>query len=144
MPQSKTAPATVEKLRRQQKALLLRRSGMSFEAIGQRLGISKSRAHALVQLGLQDAREQIVMQSDELRTEEISRLDGMLDKVYAKAAKGDLQAVDRVLKIGERRAKLLGLDAPVRTALQGGGEDAPPIVTEARVTFYIPNNGRDG
>lgn len=125
MPQSKTAPATVEKLRRQQKALLLRRSGMSFEAIGQRLGISKSRAHALVQLGLQDAREQIVTQSDDLRTEEISRLDGMLDKVYAKAAKGDLQAVDRVLKIGERRAKLLGLEAPVR--IEATGKDGAPI-----------------
>lgn len=68
----------------------------------------------------------------------------MLTKAYPLAAKGDLQAIDRVLKIGERRAKLLGLDAPTRTALQGGGDDAPPIATttEATVTFYIPENGR--
>ena len=144
MPQSKTSAAAARKLKHQEQALLWRRSGLSYAAIGERIGISKSRAHALVQLGLLDAREQVASHSDELRTEEVSRLDGMLAKVYAKAAKGDLQAIDRVLKIGERRARLLGLDAPIRSALQGGGEDAPPIVTEARVTFYIPNNGRDG
>lgn len=141
---SKTSAAKARMLKHQEQALLLRRSGLSFSAIGQRLGISKSRAHALVQMGLEDAREQVAAHSDQLRTEEVSRLDGMLSKIYAKAARGDLQAIDRVLKISERRARLFGLDAPVRTALQGGGEDAPPIVTEARVTVYIPDNGRGG
>lgn len=141
---SKTSAAKARMLKHQEQALLLRRSGLSFSAIGQRLGLSKSRAHALVQMGLEDAREQVAAHSDQLRTEEVSRLDGMLSKIYAKAARGDLQAIDRVLKISERRARLFGLDAPVRTALQGGGEDAPPIVTEARVTVYIPDNGRSG
>ena len=68
----------------------------------------------------------------------------MLQGLWPRARKGEAAAVDRVLKIGERRAKLLGLDAPTRTALQGGGDDAPPIttVTEAKVTFYMPDNGR--
>ena len=34
--------------------------------------------------------------------------------VWDEAAKGEYAAIDRVLKILERRAKLLGLDMPVR------------------------------
>ena len=141
---NKTSAASARKLKHQAQALELRRAGMAYAAIGQRLGISKSRAHALVQLGFEETRKQITSSADEVKVEELSRLDGMLMKVYPKAAKGELQAIDRVLKIAERRARLLGLDAPVRTALQGGGEDAPPLVTEARVTVYIPSNGREG
>lgn len=139
---NKTSAARARKLKHQAQALHLRRSGLSYPEIGRRLGLSTSRSHALVQLGLEDARRQITASSDDLRTEEVSRLDGMLDKFYTKAVKGDVAAADRVLKIGERRARLLGLDAPIRTALQGGGDDAPPLVTETRVTFYIPENGR--
>lgn len=133
MPMTKTSPAMAMKLERQEQALLLRRSGLAFSAIGQRLGISKSRAHALVQLGMDSAREQILTQSDELRIEEISRLDGMLATVYEKAAAGDLQAVDRVLKIGERRAKLLGLEAPVR--IETTGKDGAPIEVSSTLSI---------
>lgn len=130
---SKTSPAKARMLKHQEQALALRRSGMAYSAIAVKLGLSKSRAHALVQLGLEDAREQIVTQADELRTEEISRLDGMLRKVYTKAAAGDLQAVDRVLKIGERRAKLLGLEAPVR--IETTGKDGAPIEVSSTLSI---------
>jgi hypothetical protein len=139
---NKTSSIRARKLNHQAKALDLRRAGHSYAQISGRLGISKSSAHQLVQAGLEDSRRQISASADELRSEELARLDGMLAKVYPKAARGDVQAVDRVLKIAERRARLLGLDAPTRTALQGGGDDAPPIVTEASVRFYMPDNGR--
>jgi hypothetical protein len=142
MARSKTSAATARKLAHQEQALALRRAGHSFERIGRKIGISTSRAHALVQIGLATARDQITASVDELRTEELSRLDGMLAKLYPKAEKGDIYAADRVLKIGERRARLLGLDAPVRTALEGGGEGTPPVSHVAAVTFYMPDNGR--
>lgn len=142
---NQTSAAKARKLKHQEQALALRRAGYSYATIGRKLRLSKSRAHALVQIGLEETRTQISASTDELRTEELSRLDGMLAKFYPRAERGDIAAADRVLKIGERRAKLLGLDAPTRTALQGGGDDAPPIAstTEATVTFYIPENGRD-
>lgn len=139
---NKTSAARARKLKKQGQAIDLRRSGLSFTQIAEKVGISRSSAHQLVQQGMEDARRQIAASVDELRAEELSRLDGMLAKLYPRAARGDVQAADRVLKIGERRARLLGLDAPMRTALQGGGDDAPPIVSEARVTFYMPDNGR--
>ena len=139
---NKTSAARARKLKNQGQAIDLRRAGLSFTQIAEKVGISRSSAHQLVQQGMEDARRQIAASVDELRAEELSRLDGMLAKLYPRAARGDVQAADRVLKIGERRARLLGLDAPMRTALQGGGDDAPPIVSEAKVTFYMPDNGR--
>lgn len=145
MRKNRTSPAKARRLQLQEKAIDLRRAGVGFVEIGQKLGVSKSTAHRMVEAGMESARAQITASSDDLKAQELSRLDGMLLKLYPKAAKGDVQAIDRVIKIGERRAKLLGLDAPVRTALQGGGEDAPPISTvgETKVTFYMPHNGRD-
>lgn len=139
---SKTSATTVRGVKNREAALDLRRAGWSFERIGEKLGITRQAAHKLVTGAMESARAQIAASTDELRMEEVSRLDGLLEKLWPKARKADAQAVDRVLKIMERRAKLLGLDAPIRTALQGGGEDAPPIVSEARVTFYMPDNGR--
>jgi hypothetical protein len=46
--------------------------------------------------------------------QELDRLDAMLRACWSKAIGGDMKAVDRVLKISERRSKLLGLDAPER------------------------------
>ena len=127
-----TSAAAARALSRQAQALELRRSGRSYSEIAQKLGISKSRAHELVRTGIDGARAQVAGSSDELLALELSRLDGLLAKVYPMAAQGDLQAVDRVLKICERRARLLGLDAPTRTALQGGGDAPPPNRRTAR------------
>lgn len=142
--ENRTSASTARAIEHREHALALRRAGRSYRAIGEELKISKTRAHQLVSEGLEESREQIMAHADELRAETLSRLDGMLQKVYPNAEAGDVQAVDRVLKIEERRAKLLGLDAPVRTALQGGGEDSPPITTssDVRVGIYIPANGR--
>lgn len=51
----------------------------------------------------------------------------------------NLAIMDRILKVMERRARLLGLDAPVKTAMTN-----PDGTEEAKgVLFYIPSNGRD-
>lgn len=120
-----TKPQTRSALRQAQ-AIELRRAGRSFSEIAASIGCGKSQAHRLVHAALLETRAQIAAQSEELKAEEISRLDALLGSLWAKARGGDLQAVDRVLKISERRSKLLGLDAPVRMA-HGGDDEAEPI-----------------
>lgn len=142
MAKQRNTPAAIKRAELQAKSLELRRSGKGFEDIGAQLGISKSQAHRFVVAGLATARAHITAHADELKTEQLSRLDALLEAVWFKARKGDVAAIDRALKVMERRDKLLGLEAPTRHALQGGGDDAPPIVSEARVMFYIPDNGR--
>jgi hypothetical protein len=46
---------------------------------------------------------------EEIRRIESERLDELQTGIYAKAINGDLQALDRLLKIHDRRVRLLGL-----------------------------------
>jgi hypothetical protein len=131
--ENRTKAASARSLDRKEEALALRRAGHSYRAIASLLSISKSRAHELVSEGLEDAREQIAAASSALLVEEVSRLDGMLKKVYPAAEGGDLQAVDRVIKIIERRAKLLGIEAPVR--IETTGRDGAPIEVSSKQTI---------
>ena len=52
--------------------------------------------------------------ADETRQLEVERLDALWRIMFAKAMAGSHQAVDRCLAIQDRRAKLLGLDAPTK------------------------------
>lgn len=126
---NRTSAAKARTLERQAKALELRRMGKGYAEIAAAVGIGKSQAHRLVQAGLQDARDQIAARADDLRAVELSRLDGMLAGLWPDARKGNQGAVDRVLRIMERRARMLGLDAPTRHTL-AGDPDGPPIQAE--------------
>jgi ribosomal protein L15E len=142
-----TSAAEARKLDNQVKALELRRMGKGYVEIGAALGISKSQAHRYVTEGMGDARAQVAAGIDEIRTEEISRLDAMLSGLWPKARRGEVAAVDRVLRIMERRARLLGLDAPMRVGVGAGvaasvGEEGTVVSAEARVVVYVPANGR--
>ncbi|MGW4690942.1 hypothetical protein ACWEO1_00960 [Kitasatospora cineracea] len=66
-----------------------------------------------------------------LRALEDARLDRLFLVAYRKAVRdGELPAIDRALRIMERRARLRGLDRPLRTEISG--QDGGPIeVTDA-------------
>jgi len=96
-------------------ALKLRNLGMSYQAIADHMGCSKPTAYARCQRALAAIPAEAV---DEYRRIEGQRLDLLLEVAMEKALsneKGSLFAIDRVLAIQERRARLLGLDAPVKT-----------------------------
>ena len=144
-----TSPRFAVAVQNKAKALELRRAGYGFREIADKLDVSVGRAHQYVTEAFEDARTQVAAHTDELRAQELSRLDGMMQRLYplATASKPDLQAVDRVLKCMERRARLLGLDAPMRVGVGAGvaagvGEDGTVVSAEARVVVYVPANGR--
>lgn len=119
-----------------------RREGVPFEEIGRRLNpekpLTRQRAHTIYK----EALKQIpALEVAEHRAEQLERLDALLveaNKVLARKhitvshgqvvrLNGEpieddaptLAAIVTVLKIEERRAKLLGLDAPVKAELGG-------------------------
>lgn len=125
MTKSKTGREKISTAERRRLALELRRSGLSFDRIGQQLGISRQAAHSHVTKALEKLAGEIDDRADELRAMELERLDRILLGCYQAAAGGNLKAIDRVIKISERRAKLLGLDAPSKIAnTTKDGEDA--------------------
>lgn len=97
---------------RRTQALDLRRQGYSYRAIAKALYVSLETAYSDVDTALKQATARNANSADDLRTLELQRLDEMLAAVYPLAIKGIGSNIDRVLKIMERRARYLGIDAP--------------------------------
>lgn|SRR5690242_2331270 len=90
-------------------ALALRKEGASYEAIARQCGYaSRSGAYQAVQ---RELRRMMQEPAEDVRQLELARLDDLYRAMAPKALKGDTWSVDRCLKIMERRAMLLGLDA---------------------------------
>jgi hypothetical protein len=88
---------------------------LSYRDIGAELGVS----HQLVYRDVQASIKQFLDEAREHHTQimaiEAARLDDLQRVMWEQAAMGDRRAIETVLKIMERRAKLLGLDTPVAT-----------------------------
>ncbi len=96
--------------RRQDEAYALWLAGLPFTVIYRQLHYaSPSGAYKAVQASIArritaPTAERIVLEDD--------RLDKALAAIWPEVLAGNFDAVDRMLKIGARRSKLLGLDAP--------------------------------
>lgn len=143
---------------RRGQALDLRIGGMSYRAIAQRLGVSRQTAYKDVQaeLAVLDGRKRGV--AERLRDLELERCDRLMVGLWAQATPQlardprtgepmnddhghpiyttpDVGAVSTILRIMERRAKLLGIDAPVRQ--EHTGPDGGPIDFAAPLRIVI-------
>lgn len=108
----KTSPKRVEVAQRRAQAIALRQAGLTYQIIAERLGYKTPAAAAQ---DVQRAMRGLVDQpAKELRDLEASRLDALQVSLWTQARRGDLGAVDRVLRIMRQRAELLGLNAPTR------------------------------
>lgn len=108
--EARTSPRRLAAAERQRQALLLRRGGASYDQIAQRLGY---RDRASAYRAVLAALEQTLREpAEEVRALELERLDALLLAHWPAATSGNVEATDRVLRIMERRARLLGLDAP--------------------------------
>jgi hypothetical protein len=85
-------------------------------------------AHKHVQHALRDM---LWEDADKVRTLELARLDAMLAGMWPGAIAGDGHAVDACLKLMDRRARYLGLDAPVKITKTDA--DGRPVPDELRV-----------
>lgn len=108
-------------LERQIQALELRKAGWPFHKIGVRLGISTSQAFKDVSAQLKQLAALALDNADELRQLELERLDMLIKGLEPMARVGNPGAANSYLRVMERRAKLLGLDAPARQEVTGAG-----------------------
>lgn len=115
--EGKTSPRRLAAARRQLEALELRMSGLTFRAIARRMGYGgPSGAHRAVMAALNRTVDE---PSDELRRLELERLDKLQIMPWKLATvTGDLKAVDAVLAIMQRRARMLGLDSPIEYTIE--------------------------
>ncbi len=119
---SKASQRRLTARERERKAMELRLAGATYAQIAQALGISQAGAHKAVMRALKRLNEKLNEQAEQVRRLELERLDRMLLALWPQAQKGNHGAVDRILRIMERRARLLGLDAPKSVDVTSGGE----------------------
>ena len=103
-------------LQRRQEATRLRMAGLSFREIAQRVGVTPRRAWVMVQESLSEMRRDIEGNVAELRAMELARLDVAQAALWKRVLAGEDGAVSSLIRIMDRRAKLLGLDAPQQVA----------------------------
>ena len=129
------------------RAVELKVGGLTYRQIGVRLEVTHTRAIQLVNEALASQRTESEKTLQRLRDLEDERLDLALQniaplltapelmlirtlndgsEVREDAAELRLKAVDRLLKVSQRRSELHGLDAPKRTELTGA--DGQPLV----------------
>jgi len=106
-------PGEVERIaERRVKALDLRKAGASYRRIAEELKCDVETAYRDVQAELAHMREVAGDLAEEVRTLELRRLDDYTLGLTPAARRGDARSVQALMRVGERRAKLLGLDAP--------------------------------
>jgi hypothetical protein len=122
---------------RRVQAFELRKGGASYRAIGRALGVSEAQAHRDVMGRLSQLAKLEEGAADDVRKLELERIDGIILGHYGRAQNGDDKAARVVLQAMERRAKLLGLDAPVKQELTGK-DGAALIALDALRTLLLP------
>lgn len=120
-----------------------REDGMSYAEIAKELKVDKSTAIRAVRRGLDLLASDTRESAERVVGLELSRLDTLWAKMYAQAKDGNQTAVDRCLRIMERRARLLGIDSQkpdddaVRTAAIAGAA-AGAAAADARARDLTP------
>lgn len=88
-------------------AVRLREAGAPYRSIARQLDVSVGRAHQLVMEALAANTVEAV---DSLRQIESQRLDAMQAALWPQALSGNVRAIDTLIRLSARRARLLGLD----------------------------------
>lgn len=105
---SKSSPEWIAVTEKQAKALEMRKGGATFREIAEELGYaSPSGSFEAVKSALDKTLHE---PAEDLRKLELERIDTMWATVWENVLGGDLDSMSMALKIGERRARLLGLD----------------------------------
>lgn len=121
----KTNAIVIEAKARAAEAMRLRMEGHTFTKIAELAGYKSSQsAHDAVKRALHAV---IREPAEALIKLELERLDVLWQSQYMNAQQGDVQAMNACMKLMERRAKLLGLDAPEK--VESSVQQAPQYIT---------------
>lgn len=98
----------------------LYKHGFSYGQIGEAVKITRAEARVFVEATMKELAEEVIGDKILEKQLDLLRLNDMLPKFLEAARKGDAVAAEKVLKILERRAKYLGLDAPAKSEVHVG------------------------
>lgn len=146
------------------RALDKRKEGKNFRQIAKELGeeggpVSLSRAYELVVEALNDIRTACKETAQDIRDVEVMRCDQMIEELFRRltdtgaGGNGKRQVsnrtaarlVDSILRIQDRKARYLALDAPKRIEATGAnGSPLVPIPKSIEIVFVEPGQAPPG
>ncbi|MBB3040173.1 hypothetical protein [Hoyosella altamirensis] len=128
---------------RRAKALALRKVGYSFREIAKHTSVSVQVAHNDVMTELRNIPK---AEADELRALETEKLNQLEKAWWPSAIAGDDKAAGVILKIIDRRARMLGLDLPTKHILDatGDGNFDPADLANKLIALVVPDNQDPG
>ncbi len=134
-PRGVQLPAVVKNLDRSLAALEMRKQGYSHRQIALALNYKYA---SMVQRDIKHALKYVLREPAEaVRRIELDRLDTMLTVLWPRVLAGNLNAMDRVLRIMEKRSKLLGIDAPPKTPIESKNTAGIRIIESAEATSML-------
>jgi len=116
-----------EVTQREAEVVKLRRGGLTWDLIGERVGLTASGAYNAYERALKRVVKEDV---DAIRQVETERLDLAQSAIWGKVLQGDNPSIANLLRIMERRARLLGLDQPTKIQAEVISYDANDIRSE--------------
>ena len=135
----KVDPAMIDK---ELRALELRRAGLTYPMIAKEMGYAaESSAFRAVKRALERTLRE---PADAIRQHENDRLDQWLLRLMPAIERGEPRSIEVALKISERRAKLMGLDMPVRQEVAVEVTDGSVIELEvSRLAALLDSQASD-
>lgn len=115
MPNKKKSKKAVMESRRAKVASLVK-AGLTYREVSKKLGWSVSTIGADMLVNIERWRTEALQSTEDWRLLELQRIDTALSGIWEKVKAGDQKAIHTFIKLGERRAKLQGLDAPAKVA----------------------------
>jgi hypothetical protein len=127
----------IDARKREAKVFELRIQGYTFEQIASEVGYQGTSG---AWQAYRRARESMIFESvEEARQLELLRLDEMMFALWDRAIGGDLPSASCVLKIMDRRAKLLGLDKPEKIEVNKWDFDGADLDAEVQKLVTMMN-----
>lgn len=124
--ESKTSHRKCRAREFEMKAFELRKRGLTYQEISKELGVSSAAANIAVQRVIAEMRELTEKTAEEVIELELRRLDTAHEKVWPGVLRGRSAEITMMLRIMERRSKLLGLDKPSRVKHEVDESDSQP------------------
>ena len=114
-----------QKIELQRRAWEMRLRGLTQQSIADELQVSVGYVNGLLKKAREEMVEQNRLDAGTATGEQVGRLDRMIAALTPAAEAGDVKAVSALLAVEDRRAKLLGLDAATRKAVDLTSGGAP-------------------
>jgi len=111
----KATKKIVDRTTKMDRALELRKKGMTTYEIAVELKVTRQEAKRLVDDAFAEARRMLSISAEEAALVQNMRLEKMFASLQEKLDRGDSRAIEVAIKVLERQSKLMGLDAPEKT-----------------------------